>query len=63
MQFSAKVQGEGARRRVQVQVLGQVSNSINLQVDSASPSRAAPTLAPSQQPLADSNMDCPDCLI
>lgn len=47
-----------------MQVLGQVSNSINLQVDSASPSRAAPTLAPfQQQPLADSSMDRRACLI
>lgn len=59
-----KVQVQGARRQGQVQVLGQVSNSINLQVDSASPSRAAPTLAPfQQQPLADSSMDRRACLI
>lgn len=46
MQLCSAVQGEGTCEQVQVQVLGQVSTSISLQVDSASPSRAAPTLAP-----------------
>lgn len=46
MQLCSAMQGEDACEQVQVQVLGQVSTSISLRVDSASPSRAAPTLAP-----------------
>lgn len=46
MQLCSAMQGEGACEQVQEQVLGQVSNSISLRMDSASPSRAAPTLAP-----------------